>query len=70
MNNKEGTVVDTKISRPEVVEGTTYKIRPGGDDAIAIYMTINDVDWCQDCGGLAHEKCLAGDAVGSHVQLK
>ncbi len=64
MNNKEGTVVDTKIARPEVVEGTTYKLRPGVDvDTPAIYMTINDVDWCQGCGRLADKDCIGTDKV-------
>ncbi len=62
MNNNEGTVVDTKIPRPEVVGGTTYKIRPGGEDTAAIYMTINDVDWCNTCGRLADEDCKEKDA--------
>lgn len=51
--------MDTKITRPEVVEGTTYKIRPGMDvDTPAIYMTINDVDWCRECGKLADDECI------------
>jgi hypothetical protein len=59
MKTKEEHIVDTKISRPEVVGGTTYKIRPGlSDDTPAIYMTINDVDWCIDCNELASDKCV------------
>ncbi len=40
---------DSKLPRPQVVNGMTYKIRPGDSDAPSLYMTINDVWYCTAC---------------------